>query len=220
MKILVLTLTRDRLAYTKSCFESLQKNAGCLYDHHVLDQGSADGTREWLTGQEHIKTTFLDDNIGVGAGFNQLLETANLIDYDVIVTYDNDCELKQPNTIRDLCKIAFDSNVIVSPRILGLNNPLTPTRELAAAEETIQEVPHLGAICRAAPAWVFDDFRFPDDLPLWGGDEGALCGWFRSKGGTVGYVKRLEAWHYEGTDGQHDRFPEYFERRVLEGGPV
>jgi len=30
-------------------------------------------------------------------------------------------------------------------------------------------------------------------------------------------VKRLEAWHYEGTSGQHDRYPDYFARTLVEG---
>ena len=45
MKFAVLTLTRDRLEYTQHCFETLRQNAGCDYDHYVLDQGSEDGTR-------------------------------------------------------------------------------------------------------------------------------------------------------------------------------
>jgi GT2 family glycosyltransferase len=220
VKIAVLTLTRDRLDYTQHCFDALQRNAGCLYDHHVLDQGSTDGTRAWLTEQPHLNVHALNKNLGVGGGINYLLDKINPMNYDVIVTFDNDCELTQPNTIRDLCSIVDDTNAILSPRILGLNNPPPTLRRLAAGDDIILETTHLGAICRTAPAWVFDDFRFPDDLPLWGGDEGALCGWFREKGGTCGYVERLEAWHYEGTDGQHERFPEYFERRVLEGGPV
>ena len=49
----VLTLCRDRLAYTQHCFETLRDNAGCDFDHFVLDQGSMDGTDEWLEQQFH-----------------------------------------------------------------------------------------------------------------------------------------------------------------------
>jgi GT2 family glycosyltransferase len=46
MNVAVLTLTRDRLPYTQHCFATLKENAGCDYDHIVLDQGSTDGTAE------------------------------------------------------------------------------------------------------------------------------------------------------------------------------
>ena len=49
MRVAVLSLTRDRLVYTRHCFAKLHEFAGCEFDHYVLDQGSKDGTDEWLT---------------------------------------------------------------------------------------------------------------------------------------------------------------------------
>jgi len=48
MKIAIYTLTRDRLQYTQDCFSSLWQNAGMPFDHYIVDNGSEDGTVEWL----------------------------------------------------------------------------------------------------------------------------------------------------------------------------
>jgi GT2 family glycosyltransferase len=221
VKIAVLSLTRDRLDYTKECFASLHEFAGCDFDHYVLDQGSDDGSQTWLDGEftdDRIHTLILEpENIGRCRAMQRLVDLC-AEDYDVIVTFDNDCQLTQENTIRDLARLVEEGGCILSPRVLGLNNPPQPMRELVIGDETILDIPQIGGICMAIPAWVFDEFRYDQSQLMY--DDVHICGWFRQQGGTCGYVKRLECWHYETTDGQHERYPEYFERRVLEGGPA
>jgi hypothetical protein len=80
----------------------------------------------------------------------------------------------------------------------------------------------VGWIFMAVPGDVFGEFefRYSENNPVWGGDDVQLCHWFRGQGGHTGYVKDYDANHYRSTDGQHEDMPEYFERRVLEGGPV
>ena len=234
MKIAVLTLTRDRLEYTKHCFASLEKYAGCEYDHYVLDNGSTDGTAEWLfdewlpgPGFRYADRRF--ENIGIPRGMNALLQRIGEREsaggyhdcgmYDVIVKFDNDCELTQKNTLRDVAQLALEGGCLLSPRILGLNNPPVPLRELRIGDEIIQDIAQIGGIFLAVPAWVYDDFSYSEDVHVWGSDDVEICWWFRHQGGTCGYVKRLEAWHYEGTSGQHARYPEYFARTLAEGKP-
>lgn len=220
-KVAVLTLTRDRLEYTQTCFATLHEYAGCDFDHYVLDQGSDDGTQAWLNGEfteDRVHTLILEpENIGRCRAMQRLVDLC-ASDYDVIVTFDNDCQLTQPNTIRDLAALVEEGGCILSPRVLGLNNPPKPMRELVIGNETILDIPQIGGICMAIPAWVFNEFRYDQSQLMY--DDVHICGWFRQQGGTCGYVKRLECWHYETTDGQHERYPEYFERRVLEGGPA
>jgi len=220
VNVAVLTLTRDRLDYTRRAFASLQEFAGCTYDHFVLDQGSEDGTQAWLADYEDThpwcQVHALDENIGIPAGLNHLLDRIDVGEYDAIVHFDNDCELTQPNTLRDLCKLVVQGNAILSPRILGLQNPPQPTRELRIGDDTILDIPQIGGIMLTAPAWWYDDYRYPATLPKWGLDDSHICATFRAAGGTCGYVKRLEAWHMDGTEGQRERFPSYFERKDLE----
>lgn len=223
MKIAVLTLTRERLEYTKHCFETLRANAGCGFDHYVLDQGSTDGTDEWLKMQWAFDSSFrcfyLDENVGIARGMNYLLDHL-AEDYDVVVKVDNDCELVQPNTLRDVCQLVVDGGAILSPRILGLRNPPQATRKLTIGRETIWDIPQIGGIFLAVPGWWYDDFRYDESAPPWGGDDVEICRVWREDGGTCGYVERLTAWHYETTDGQHDRYPDYFDARIAAGGPA
>jgi glycosyltransferase involved in cell wall biosynthesis len=224
MRVAVLTLTRDRLDYTKHCFASLRENAGCEYDHYVLDQGSTDGTLDWLSGYSagsHY-TVSIQGNMGISRGMNFLLHRADVASaYDVVVKFDNDCELTQPNTLRDICELVHaDGHTLLSPRILGLNNPPAATGVFQIAGEEILDIPQIGGIFLAAPATVYDTYRYPGDGPGWGLDDADICRWYRSQGGRCGYVQRLTANHYETTSGQHDRYPDYFARTLAEGKPA
>lgn len=219
MRVAVLTLTRDRLDYTQHAFATLAANAGCDYDHYVLDQGSRDDTPSWLAGYP-ARTLPLPANIGISRGLNMLLDQIDLAGYDVIVKFDNDCELTQPGTLRDVASATLESGWLLSPRILGLRNPPRPTREIELAGETVLDVPQIGGIFLAAPASLYDEFRYADTNPVWGGDDTQVCAWYRARGGGCGYLKRLEAIHHETTDGQHARYPDYFAQKRLEGCPV
>lgn len=220
MKIAVLTLTRDRLEYTKHCFAKLQEFAGWPYDHFVLDQASLDGTRKWLQDEYSAIRFYAYANLGISSGINNLLDKVARVErdlgpYDVVVKFDNDCELTQPNTLRDIAALVMESGALLSPRILGLRRPPSAQGEFYIGDERILDIPQIGGIFLAAPRDVYMGFRNDvsnDD------DDVQLCWSYRRQGGRCGYVDRLEAWHYETTDGQWERFPEYFERRVAEGG--
>lgn len=221
MNVAVLTLTRDRLDYTKHCFAALRENAGCAFDHYVLDNGSGDDTVAHLTSEYRPHTLIPQpDNIGIARGLNMLLDHVNLLDYDVVVHFDNDCELTQPNALRDLAQAVVDTNWILSPRILGLNHPPQPTRQVTCAGHELLDIPQIGGICLAAPAWWYDDYRYPEDLPKWGHDDAHICAAYRHEGGACGYVKRLEANHYETSNGQAERYPDYWARKLDEMGLV
>ena len=108
LAVAVLSVTRDRIDYTKHCFAKLHEHAGVAFDHFVFDNGSEDGTQEWLV-EEYDPAMFIlsPENIGRCKALNQLLdETAEMDDYDVIVEFDNDCELTQPDTLRTIAELA------------------------------------------------------------------------------------------------------------------
>ena len=215
LRIAVLSLLRDRLTYTRHCFARLRWNAGCPYDHYVLDQGSKDGTVDWLARQTRFKRrVLLPSNVGISAGINRLLDTLEG-EYDVVVKFDNDCALTQPDTLRDIAQLVMESGVLLSPRILGLRRPPAAQGEFFIGEERILDVPQIGGIFLAAPGPVYQTFRNDETND---DDDVQLCWAYRGQGGRCRYVARLEAWHHETTDGQWTRYPDYFERRVKEGG--
>ena len=227
MRIAVLTLTRDRLAYTQHCFQTLQENAGCDYDHFVLDQASTDGTVDWLNEQDDLDVIFASENLGICPALNLLLEeSCDPREYDVIVRFDNDCEVLQPDTLRVVSELAAKHHSVLSPRVLGLNNPPRIINagmrfgDLDGRVYRIDETEILGGIFMAVPAMFFTEigFRYDDSNPVWGGDE-AICAWWRAQGGRCGYVPDFTVNHYLTTSGQHADIPAYFERTLAEGKP-
>ena len=213
MNIAVLSLTRDRLDYTKHCFASLYANAGCDFDHFVTDQGSQDGTVDWLTEHTDATVYAYPENIGIVPALNAMLDDLlELADYDVIVKVDNDCELVTPNTLRDIAARSLELNALLSPHIRGLRQP----PQTLSAWNGVSITGVIGGIFCAAPARIFKDgYRHPL-IPTLDGEDFNLCVWARNQGMVSGYVDGYEANHFETTDGQHARYPEYFARREQE----
>jgi hypothetical protein len=221
VRVAVLTLTRDRLPYTKHCFATLQKHAGCAYDHYVLDQASEDGTVDWLNEQDDLDVVFASENIGINQGLNHLLDySVDLDAYDVVVKFDNDCELLTPDTLAVVCDAALGNDMILSPRIHGLRNPV-PTIGDRLGSDVIVQTPIVGGIFMAVPAYVYQQgYRYNPRVGLWGSDDSDLCRWWQlEQGKKCGYVNGYDANHYLTTDGQHADIPEYFKRTLAEGKP-
>ena len=219
MIVAVITMTRDRLDYTHHCFATLRENAGCDFDHYVLDQASTDGTREWLEHEydpDHL--VLMPDNIGICRAANILVDAAlEADDYDVIVRFDNDCEVTEPGTLQAVCELSAEYGAIIAPRVLGLNNPPPTLRTVSCGGQLVDETPLLGGIFMAIPAFAFTEygFRFDERMALGTGDE-AIVPWWRMQGGTCGYLHGWSVNHYETTNGQQVRYPEYFERKAAE----
>ncbi|MCR4338823.1 MAG: hypothetical protein NUW01_02935, partial [Gemmatimonadaceae bacterium] len=213
-----MSLTRDRLGYTKACFEQLQALAGCPYDHYVLDNGSQDGTVEWLRDEYepcHGFLTLCDTNIGVSKGMNEMLNMARAFDhsYDVIVKFDNDCEILRRDTLATVCRLVHENPTwILSPKIEGLDSPPPVDHETEVGGERVYAMSMIGGIFMAVPASVYDTYRYDENNPVWGMDDVGLCAWWKSKGNRAGYLADWPANHYETTRGQRERYVEYFER--------
>lgn len=217
MRIAVVTLTRDRLAYTKHCFQTLRDNAGCEFDWYVLDQGSTDGTTEWLLEHDDLNVVALDENIGICRGINLILDTVcDPADFDVIVRFDNDCEVLTPGALREVCEAALEHHAIVAPKVLGLQNPPATIRTTPIGEHLLDETHILGGIFMAIPTLVFEHgFRFDERMPAWTGDE-AVVAWWRQRNGRAGYLHGFEVNHYLTTEGQQADIPAYFVRKDRE----
>lgn len=219
MRVAVLSLTRDRLDYTKHCFARLRELAGCEYDHYVLDQGSRDGTVGWLVENRSrfARVELVPDNIGISRGMNVLVGAAP--GYDVYVKFDNDCELTVQGTLQVACDLARRrGNLIVSPQIKGLNQPPNVEEEFVVDDVRLGRVGQIGGIFMAVPGWVFFEYRYDDGNPTWGMDDVGLSRWFRDRDGTLAYLLDYPANHYETTETQKITYPAYWERKKREMG--
>ena len=75
MKLSIITLTYNKLKYTKKYVESLFKYTKD-FELIIVDNGSTDGTREYLQSLNNVKLIFNDENIGFSKGNNQGLTIA------------------------------------------------------------------------------------------------------------------------------------------------
>lgn len=91
-KTSIIILTLNKLEYTMACIQSIREYTKNLeYEIIVIDNGSNDGTREWLLIQNDIKVVLNEKNFGFPKGCNQGIEIASgenilLLNNDVIVT--------------------------------------------------------------------------------------------------------------------------------------
>lgn len=227
-KVAIFSITYNRLDYTKKCFESMHKTAGYKFKHFIVDNGSTDGTRDWLVLQYRLEAASYkvetdiylnNDNKGISIASNQALEMIGN-DYDIIVKVDNDCLFKTKGWLKTMVKLWKANHMLaLSCYIEGLrDNPGGAPRftygELQG--ELVGMTRHLGGICHFVDAKAYDNFRWDEDSTLHGVQDLEFSQYLGQQGYQMGYLENYFAEHYEGTEGQHKRYPEYFERRKLE----
>jgi GT2 family glycosyltransferase len=217
VRVAVLTLTRDRLDYTKHCFARLNALAGCSFDHYVLDQGSQDGTAEWLRDYDPHTLVLSPENVGINRGLNMLLDlTDEHADYDAVVKFDNDCEVVTRDALKDCARFVVEHpDWLISPTIEGLVHPPGTLEIVEFPEGRVLRKGQIGGIFLAANADVYREFRYDERNPVWGMDDVQISGHVPN----CGYLDAHVANHYETTRGQQARYGWYFDRRVGEGGP-
>lgn len=217
-----MTATRDRLDYTKHCFASLKKNAGAPYDHFIFDNGSSDGTPQWLRENFHYRQlAFSTENQGLWNALNTLIQLAGPENYDLIITFDNDCEVVTPDILKKISQIYRSleaQSFLLCPHVGGLNNQPFREDETELRGHKIGLTRIIGNIFMIAPAAIYQAYKYPSDrLPLGVGGEADICNWWMEEGGKVGYIEDLKVNHYETTNGQEKRYPDYFKRKHEEG---
>lgn len=216
MKLAVYTLTRDRLADTKKAFAGLYDMAGCEFDHYVIDNGSQDGTVEWLHGQKFHFLRCLGDNRGQCIASNILLDEIRKTPYDYILRYDNDIIPRSAKFVASLIEAAkmLGPNVVASPSIDGLLNPPQAFAEKSIRFYTFGFVDILGGACRLMPAHTLEGFRFTEYGNLSIGEAAKFANHCQTNKFPMVYVKGISVLH--DTESHIEANPEYFHRRKIE----
>lgn len=225
MKIVVYTLTRDRLWSTTPCFASLREKAGAPFIHLVIDNGSQDATVDWLRRMyKPDELIALPENVGISRASNLALDVIfkKHPDVDLIVKMDNDCLIESENILLHVTKLSaelfkpFSSRWVVSPRVEGIVNQPVRVRSFWTANYSIGVTSIVGGLFHVVPAAIYRDYRYPESLPLAWGQDDDFCQYVRFNGGRVGYVENLVVQHYLGTHGQSEKDKAYFERKHKE----
>jgi len=207
-----------------AAFASLREKAGLPFDHFVVDNGSKDGSLDWImdVSKPYWFQNF-PNNVGISAGSNRALGAilAHAKPYDLIVKFDNDCLVKSANILGQFCEIfadvkRFSSAFVLSPHVEGIINQPIRSRYTMLAGRRIGLTAIVGGLFHVVSPEIYRQYRYPLNLPLARGQDDHFCRWFKRHGGEVGYVEGLTVEHMEGTDGQARRYPEYFKRKWQE----
>lgn len=235
LRVAIYTLTMNRFEYTKQMFVSLNKLAGYPFDWFVIDQGSKDGTADWIKVKtrdnvpgerngwlEKFKYRLYQENVGLAKGWNNIVEFIKSEgEYDIIVKVDNDCQILTEGFLKAMIDL-YERNrkIILSPYIEGLEgSPGGVLRQRASGESpymfindrVLGIVPHIGGIVYATPIELWKSYKF-DEL-YEGNKDYLLSQYARSQGYNLFYMEEYRAWHIDGTVGQHKKYPKYFAGR-------
>ena len=90
--------TLNNLALTKNCLRSIRENTKATYRIIVVDNGSTDGTRNWLKSQHDILHILNISNLGFGPAVNQGIFCA---DTPSVVILNNDT-MVSPNWLTNM----------------------------------------------------------------------------------------------------------------------
>jgi glycosyltransferase involved in cell wall biosynthesis len=100
VKLSIITRALNRLEYTARCVAAVAKHTATKdYEHIIVNQGSTDGTRQWLDWittridyYRHVKPVHLNDNRGDWGG---MLIGGKKASGEFVVQLDNDIEVPQ-----------------------------------------------------------------------------------------------------------------------------
>lgn len=221
-RVAIFSLLRDRLFYSQHCFKTLREKAGYDYDHYIVNNGSEDGTAEWLWEEPgNWKAVYTNKkNVGLCAGNNQALSMIRNsgIKYDLIVKCDNDAEVISDDIVAQMVDLYSQTTrpMLLSPSVIGISKQPKRSYVEKAFTHPIGVTNHIGGLFTWCNADLYLQYTYPDNLPLASGDDSAFAYWVYQKTLIVGYVEDLVVNHFETTDGQFRRFPQYFERKWKE----
>ena len=104
----VIVLAWNGLDYTRACLDSIRTKTDFQnYEIIVADNGSTDGTIEYLKSQQGIQCVFNGKNLGFAKGNNIAIRRASL-DSDIVLL-NNDTEIIQPDWISMLQATAYSA---------------------------------------------------------------------------------------------------------------
>lgn len=222
-RIAIFTLTYDRREYTEVCFDTLYETAGQPFDHYIVDNGSTDGTVEYLKKLKNplgkIHLILNKDNKGIAIASNQAINAMGN-GYDIIMKSDNDAYYKSKGWLAKMVEIWRTNRMVaLSCYIEGLrDNPGGAPRVMYGTlkGEQIGVTKHLGGICHFVDAKAYKDFRWNEDSTLHGLQDLEFSTYLLRIGYGMGYLENWFCEHKDGTVGQETKYKEYFKRRKTE----
>jgi len=222
-KVAIFTLTYNRLSETTVSFGTLHNTANYPFTHIVVDNGSSDGTVEYLkeyAKDKDVQLIINADNKGISIASNQALDWAKG-KYDIIVKVDNDAIFKTKKWLSKMVEIwKANRKIALSCYVSGLrDNPGGAPRVVYGTlkGELVGMARHLGGITHFVDARAYDEFRWPEEETLHGNQDVEFSMYLTSQNYQMAYLENYFVNHgLDGTEGQQKKYKDYFEKRKWE----
>lgn len=194
-------MTCNRLELTKQWIGQLKAKAGIAYKHVIVDNGSTDGTADWL--QEQGYTVLRNDqNLGIMGDWKQAYEFAldNGFTPDLIVKYDDDCEIKTPNILKKMAYFvkATHGEYIIAPKDDNIDPSYEPKNLEPETDQLVgfkvKITPSVGGMLMMCSREAFEKLLENGGVPR-DCDRGT---YWREHGYKMAYLKDLHVAHQGG----------------------
>jgi GT2 family glycosyltransferase len=160
----VMLVTYNRLNLTKRMLDNFFSATTSPYRLIIVDNGSTDGTTEYLKNINHNITNcqdillhFNEKNKGIASGRNKCLEIADQYNDPYLATVDNDVEMPM-NWLQDCIDIMEKtSNFYIGVNMEDINYPLTT---LNGKIIQYKNAGNLGSACMVFPQKLHHDIGF------------------------------------------------------------
>ena len=140
MKTSIIILTHNQLIITRQCLESIRKYTSEDYELIIVDNGSTDGTVEYLQSQADIRTVYNSANMGFAKGCNQGFAIAT---GDSMLFLNNDTVVTE-NWLGNMLRLLYSSPKIgmvgpVSNNVSGHQKIPVSYQELSGLNDFAQQ---------------------------------------------------------------------------------
>lgn len=200
-------LTFNRLEMTKQSIDGYLKDESKVNKKlYIIDQGSNDGTRQYLQGlavthPEAIQVKLLPENVGIARGscLGYLMALGS-DDYDLLIKIDNDIRFVTPeifDKVVDFYKADLAIETISSPMNVDIDPAYMPSQlENVHNIKGFMTTTHVGGLFmvltrKVVTAYLADSILRGEPVSM----DIHRCAWFRSQGYQVGYIIALEVGH-------------------------
>ena len=188
----VMCVTFNRLALTKQTIESLSKQTDYPFRLIIIDNGSIDGTVEYLK-ELNIDNKYCQsydfklnkENLGIATGRNQCLVIANKYNDMWLSTIDNDVLFINQWTSKCVNVLKVNPNFSIGLNAEDVNYPIV---NLNGYDVQLKPRGNIGTFCTMFPRDLHDRIGFFVSYGLYGEDDASFFIRSRVAGYKMGYL--------------------------------